>query len=112
MMEVIEHMPGVLGEKTVCDMRRVLLPGGVLLISTPNYPIKRFYDFYDAIFHGFRARFFDDPTHVTLFSHRRLRLLLEPHFSVVEPRCFKPGFLYKYLPLPVLEHKLFYLCRA
>jgi 2-polyprenyl-3-methyl-5-hydroxy-6-metoxy-1,4-benzoquinol methylase len=112
MMEVIEHIPSDRSMQTICDIRRVLRPGGMLLISTPNYPIKRFYDLYDAIFHGFYPRFFDDPTHVSRFNHRRLQTLLGPHFNLVESRRFKPGFLYKYFKAPFLEHKLFYLCRV
>ncbi|MFN4310058.1 MAG: class I SAM-dependent methyltransferase [Ferrovibrio sp.] len=112
MMEVIEHIPKEQGLNTIKNLRRLLRPGGILLISTPNYPIKRFYDLYDAIFHGFRSRLFDDPTHVTFFTHSRLSSLLTPHFKSIEPRRFKPGFLYKRIPVPFLEHKLFYLCQS
>ncbi|WP_051252072.1 class I SAM-dependent methyltransferase [Rhizobium etli] len=112
MMEVIEHIPAELGSRTIAELRRVLRPGGRLLISTPNYPIKRFYDLSDALLHGKWSRLRDDPTHVTHFSDRRLRHLLERSFSQVEARPFKEGYLYKRLKTPILKHKLFFLCTA
>jgi 2-polyprenyl-3-methyl-5-hydroxy-6-metoxy-1,4-benzoquinol methylase len=110
-MEVIEHIPFAQCEKTVRELRRVLRPGGVLLISTPNYPIKRFYDLCDAVLHGKFIRLRDDPTHVTRFDHQRLTRLLQDSFARVETRDFKPGFLYKHYPRPFLLHKLFFLCQ-
>lgn len=111
-MEVVEHIPVAEGRQVINELRRVLRPGGVLLISTPNYPIKRFYDFCDAALHGKWARLRDDPTHVTYFNHSRLAQLLAPNFTRIEPWPFKPGFLYKRLPKPFFLHKLFFLCQA
>lgn len=112
MMEVIEHIPAKQGECTLDELRRILRPGGMLLISTPNYPIKRFYDWSDALLHRKWSRLKDDPTHVTHFSHRSLRYLLEQSFSLVQARPFKPGYLYKRIRSPWLMHKLFFLCTA
>jgi 2-polyprenyl-3-methyl-5-hydroxy-6-metoxy-1,4-benzoquinol methylase len=111
-MEVIEHIPAKEGERILAELRRVLRPSGCLLISTPNYPIKRFYDYFDAVVHGKHARFRDDPTHVTKFNHRRLEILLKTHFTRIESREFKAGFLYKRFRIPFFQHKLFFLCRA
>ncbi len=112
MMEVIEHIPADQGARTVRDIRRVLRPGGVLLVSTPNYPVKRFYDWSDALLHRKWSRLRDDPTHVTHFTDASLRQLLGQHFSVVQSRPFKPGYLYKRIKNPWLMHKLFFLCTA
>lgn len=112
MMEVIEHIPVEQGERTLNDLRRILRPGGILLISTPNYPIKRFYDWSDALLHRKWSRLRDDPTHVTHFSDRSLRHLLERSFSEVQARPFKQGYLYKRIRSPWLMHKLFFLCTA
>ena len=71
-MEVIEHIPAEDGKRVIGELRRVIKPSGVLLISTPNYPVKRFYDYCDAMFHRKWARLRDDPTHVILFNHERL----------------------------------------
>jgi 2-polyprenyl-3-methyl-5-hydroxy-6-metoxy-1,4-benzoquinol methylase len=111
-MEVIEHIPEAEGKRVIAELRRVINPkDGVLMISTPNYPVKRFYDFYDAIVTRRWARVYDDPTHITFFNHQRLTRLLGSHFTRVEPHPFKPGFLYKYIRHPALLHKLFFLCR-
>lgn len=111
-MEVIEHIPEEEGMRVVTELHRVLRPGGFLLISTPNYPIKRFYDLSDALLHGKWARLRDDPTHVTYFNHQRLSCLLGASFARVEPWPFKPGFLYKRFPKTYFLHKLFFLCQA
>jgi SAM-dependent methyltransferase len=111
-MEVIEHIPAEQGSRTIAEISRVLRPGGFLLISTPNYPIKRFYDLFDACFHGKWARVRDDPTHVTYFNHDRLRGLLKPFFSEIEERIFKTGFLYRRWPKERFLHKLFFVCRV
>lgn len=112
MLEVIEHVPAGLADALISDVRRVLRRNGLLLITTPNYPIKRFYDFWDAIVHGKRARFRDDPTHVTRYTHARLANLLQRHFRLLEERDFKSGFLYRRLPWHRLRHKMFYLAAA
>lgn len=43
--EVIEHIPEVEVEPLLHEIARVLKPNGVVVGSTPNYPIKRYYDF-------------------------------------------------------------------
>lgn len=111
-MEVIEHVPQEAIGEILKEIRRVTKPGGFLMISTPNYPIKRFYDFVDAFVGRKWARLRDDPTHVTFYTHQKLHAALDPLFSSVEERLFKPGFLYKRWRRPVFLHKLFFLCRA
>ncbi len=111
-MEVIEHIPRDEGRRVVSELRRVLRPGGLLMISTPNYPIKRFYDLSDAFLQGKWDRLRDDPTHVTHFNHARLTRLLNSHFASVAARDFKPGYLYKRIRRPFFLHKLFFLCQA
>lgn len=110
-MEVIEHIPESIGYSTIKELSRVLRPNGVMLISTPNYPIKRLYDFSDALFHKKWERLRDDPTHVTFYSYKGLKTLLSDHFKLVILKPFKPGYLYKRLPLPLFLHKLFFLCQ-
>jgi SAM-dependent methyltransferase len=111
-MEVIEHIPREEGKRVVAELRRILRPGGLLMISTPNYPMKRFYDLSAVVFQRKWDRIRDDPTHVTHFNHARLSGLLGAHFSSVSPRDFKQGYLYRRFPRPFFLHKLFFLCRA
>lgn len=110
LLEVVEHVPANTIESLLGEVRRVLAPKGQVLLTTPNYPIKRFYDFYNAIAHGKWERFKDDPTHVTFYNHARLSALLLNGFSSVIEHKFKDGFLYSRLPLPFLRHKIFYIC--
>ena len=111
-MEVIEHIPINEAKSTIARLRKLLRPRGCLIISTPNYPIKRFYDLYDALIHRKYNRFKDDPTHVTRFTHFRLRSILKLHFVKFENRMFKAGFLYKYFAFEYFKHKIFFLCQA
>jgi SAM-dependent methyltransferase len=112
MMEVIEHVPRARIDVLLRELRRVLSPGGFLLVSSPNYPVKRFYDFSDALLHRKWSRLRDDPTHVSPYTHQSLQSLLFAHFASAEVRSFKDGYLYRRLQHPALRHKLFFLCQA
>lgn len=109
-MEVIEHVPVNIVGALLAEMRRVLAPHGRLMISTPNYPAKRFYDLFDVVVHRKWSRLKDDPTHVSFYNHARLSALLGRYFGVLDERPFKDGFLYRHLPRPAFRHKIFYLC--
>lgn len=109
-MEVIEHIPETKAQAVIAELHRVLRKDGALLITTPNYPIKRFYDIHAAVAHGKKDRWRDDSTHVTRYNHARLSRLLSTFFGKVEPRTFKEGFIYKYLPHHVFKHKIFFVC--
>ncbi|HUP41541.1 MAG TPA: class I SAM-dependent methyltransferase [Vicinamibacterales bacterium] len=111
LMEVVEHIPSNHIGGVLDQIRRVLRPHGTLIVSTPNYPIKRFYDLFDAVVHRKWARFRDDPTHVTFYNHDRLGRVLGAHFARVDARCFKTGFLYRRLrQSPYTMHKMLFLC--
>jgi SAM-dependent methyltransferase len=111
LMEVVEHIPSHLIGGVLDQIRRVLRPKGALVVSTPNYPIKRFYDLFDAMVHRKWARFRDDPTHVTFYNHNRLARLLGEYFSDVDERCYKTGFLYRRLwQSPYTMHKMLFVC--
>jgi hypothetical protein len=73
---VIEHMEDPVAE--LREIRRVLKPGGWLVIGTPNFDsacARRF---------GDRFRMLHDKTHISLFSAESLRRLLEDHGFAVE----------------------------
>tara|TARA_R110000868_G_scaffold400291_2_gene674577 strand:+ start:200 stop:745 length:546 start_codon:yes stop_codon:yes gene_type:complete len=75
---VIEHIPNHHYIKYLDEVKRVLKPQGKFVVGTPNYPIKRFFDFEKA----FRTKlykyyFFDDPTHCNKLSFNRLQNDLE-----------------------------------
>lgn len=61
LQHVIEHLPDAM--PAACDWRRVLQPGGVLVVLTPN---RKFCD----------PSVFDDPTHVRIFEPEELGDLL------------------------------------
>jgi len=111
-MEVVEHVPLDNIDAVLYEIRRVLIKDGVLLITTPNYPIKRFYDIYAAMVHGKKERWHDDPTHIALYNHSKLKKKLQHIFTTIKSHPFKNGFLYKYIPHPFFMHKIFFECNG
>jgi SAM-dependent methyltransferase len=111
LMEVVEHVPDTLIDSVLAEIWRVVRPHGVLIVSTPNYPIKRFYDLYDAVVFRKWQRLRDDPTHVTFYNHARLARLLGGYFTRLDERPFKLGFLYRrLLRSRFVMHKVLMLC--
>lgn len=83
-IDVIEHLE--YPSKMLIESKRVLKMGGTLIIQTPNYPVKRIYDFINWLNpkKGWRKTWRDDPTHFSKFSHFKLRNLLNKHFKIIE----------------------------
>lgn len=81
MLEVIEHTQSP--ARSLDETRRVLRRGGRLVLTTPNYPIKRLYDVRQALRYRDRGRLKDDPTHISPLSARRLERLLRGRFESV-----------------------------
>ncbi len=87
--EVIEHLtdPALF----LAESYRVLAPGGVLLLTTPNlWDIRRGW----AVLTGGQWSGYRDPTHINLMDPRRLkRLLLEAGFNSIRLKTgIKPAF--------------------
>lgn len=75
-------------ELFLSEARRVLKPGGVLLLSSANARVARFYDWLRAVLRpfGFSGTYFDDPVH-TFFLERELRQLVEnAGFGAIQTR--------------------------
>ncbi len=93
--EVIEHIPDA--EKAIDEMRRVLKPDGVLVLSTPNRGSWYGFDRY-VLWTRVLRRAWNHP-----FDHWRtgseLRALLDAHgFEITSTRttCYLPGFILTY----------------
>jgi SAM-dependent methyltransferase len=112
MVEVIEHIPTDTIGPCLSQITRVLAPKGVLIATTPNYPIKRLYDILDAVRLRQWARLRDDPTHVSFYNHRRLRAVLVPHFDEVMFLPYKQGILYARTGIELLCHKILAICKG
>jgi glycosyltransferase involved in cell wall biosynthesis/SAM-dependent methyltransferase len=82
LIEVLEHTQSP--ARSLEEVRRVLSRGGRLALTTPNYPVKRFYDARAAVRARDLRRLRDDPTHISPLSARRLERLLVPRFASVE----------------------------
>jgi SAM-dependent methyltransferase len=79
---VIEHVPSP--RALLGDIRRVIRPGGLLFISTPNV------ESFTAALQGVRWRYVQGEHHIYLFSLRTIRRLLETEgFKIV--RVSTPG---------------------
>ncbi len=74
LMQVIEHVKSY--EGVIKECRRILKSNGHLFITTPNYPIKRLYDWISMVRFGKWKKLRDDPTHCVKFSPRTLKKLL------------------------------------
>jgi 2-polyprenyl-3-methyl-5-hydroxy-6-metoxy-1,4-benzoquinol methylase len=72
--EVIEHIPRSMHEAFLARIADMLVPSGVLVLSTPNRPVNRV----KTLIAGFR-----DPTHVAELTRREVQGLLTPHFTSV-----------------------------
>jgi len=82
LMQVIEHVP--VPDLVIAECKRVLKPGKYCFVLTPNYPIKRVYDWMMMIRNQKWSKFFDDPTHCSKFSSRKLNQGLAKHFNLVD----------------------------
>jgi glycosyltransferase involved in cell wall biosynthesis len=116
-IEVIEHTRSP--ARSLDEVRRILRPGGQLALTTPNYPVKRFFDLRAAVRARSWARLRDDPTHISPLTAGRLEGLLRSRFSAVHlegtavlgegkipalGRCKRSGLGLR------LSNKLFALC--
>ena len=81
LMEVIEHTR--FPDRALDETRRALMPRGRLVLTTPNYPVKRLFDLRAALRQWNLARLRDDPTHISPLSAGRLERLLLPRFEIV-----------------------------
>jgi SAM-dependent methyltransferase len=110
MAEVIEHIPASRLDDICSELVRVIKKNGYLIVTTPNYPIKRFYDLAASIFLRSWKRIKDDPTHVNLFSVKKLRYFLGKYFDSVEIVPYKTGFLYEKYKKDFFLHKMLAIC--
>ncbi len=105
MIEVIEHIPKSEISFYLNEFKRILKPNGFFLCTTPNYPIKRFYDICDSFILR-QNRFKDDPTHVSFYNPKKLSNLLRKHFKNITINVYKEGGLYRKFKKQIFMHKM------
>lgn len=84
-LELIEHMPKPYGQALLREIRRVLEPGGGLLLSTPNRhsPEGLSGYYWGEKLRGWGRWMAGDPTHVHIYTSAEIvRLLRECGFAV------------------------------
>ncbi len=103
--QVIEHIITKDIAFYLQELKRVLKEGGFVIIITPNYPIKRFYDLCKAICKRDLKKIKDDPTHVTKYGFNKLSDLLNDYFNIIklEPTG---GFVWERLRYNFFSHKI------
>ena len=104
--EVIEHIPFAELDFYLGEISRIMKPEALLILTTPNYPVKRLYDFVDAVWSGKWARLRDDPTHVCRYNKKRLKETLGRYFSNIRFYMYKEGVLYKRIKADFFMHKI------
>lgn len=78
-IDVIEHVKKP--ELMIAEIKRVLKRSGSLFIQTPNYPIKRLYDY---IYNYYDRNIFkDDKTHISKLNYFKYKNILEKEFDRV-----------------------------
>lgn len=110
-LEVIEHVPAKEINFYLAEMVRVMKSDSVAIITTPNYPVKRFIDIYRAFSEKKWDRLRDDSTHVTYYTHHSLRRRLEKFFGKVDIMPYKKGIFYSRIRSPYLMHKMIAVCK-
>ncbi len=87
--ETLEHVPDA--GAMIKEIRRVLRPGGRLVLSTPNRTF------------GPPERHTNNPFHIKEFSPDELRALLNEVFADVQIRGQRPTKAYRYVPFLMIE---------
>jgi ubiquinone/menaquinone biosynthesis C-methylase UbiE len=107
--QVIEHISAKEISFYLKEISRVLKKGGKMIVITPNYSIKRVYDFLNAFLKRDFKKVLDDPTHVTHYNFEKLYKLLEKYFTNIklEPTG---GLFYKWLKKRFFSHKIIGIC--
>lgn len=107
--QVIEHISENEINFYLLELTRVLKKNGKMIIITPNYPIKRIYDFLNAFPKQDFKRILDDPTHITHYNFKKLNNLFKRYFIEVklEPTG---GLFYRWFKKKFFSHKIIGLC--
>jgi ubiquinone/menaquinone biosynthesis C-methylase UbiE len=109
-LEVIEHILPSSIDIVLAEIKRVLDTKGIFILTTPNYPIKRLYDIYEAFINRKFARLKDDPTHIALYNPIKLTNRLNQYFNIIEILPYKQGWLYKNFKNTYFMHKILAVC--
>jgi 2-polyprenyl-3-methyl-5-hydroxy-6-metoxy-1,4-benzoquinol methylase len=109
-LEIIEHMPRSRGETLLARLHRLLVPGGRLLLSTPNRLSPEGLAGYYWMEKVRRKTVWKawDPTHVHIYTSFEIIGLLRAHGFRVERAT---GYHYE-LPLPLLGRTKLFLSRS
>ncbi len=107
--QVIEHIPNLEVNLYLEEFSRVLRANGKLIIVTPNYPIKRLYDFFNIFLMRDLKRMKDDPTHIMHYNFSKLKRKLKKYFIFVDLNA-TGGAFYTLFKNKFWSHKIIGVC--
>lgn len=107
--QVIEHIKPKETHFYLSEIKRILKPEGIMILTTPNYPIKRMYDILNVVIKRDFKKVKDDPTHVSFYNFKKLREVLKIFSRVT---LFPTGgFIYKKIPIDFFSNKIIGICK-
>lgn len=108
--QVIEHIYKEDIDFYLEEIKRVLKKDGIAFFVTPNYPIKRLYDFVSVLKNVNFKKIFDDPTHVNFYSFKSIKKEMDKFFYYIK-LVPTGGLFFNLFKRDFFSHKIFIITK-
>lgn len=108
--QVIEHIYKKDIDFYLEEIKRVLKKDGIAFFVTPNYPIKRLYDFVSVLKNVNFKKIFDDPTHVNFYSFKSIKKEMNKFFYYIK-LVPTGGLFFNLFKRNFFSHKIFIITK-